>query len=253
MDVRKKFHKLFNSGILFLMTCMGFFCVVARVVGNCDDKGESSWSHFLVCRQLCLRSGRFSGLLHGFLAQSVGLVGDNGGFGPGVTQKNVAASLWQEAQSFPLAPKVQTQTDGKKPSKVSSCRGSVRTRQLFIGTLPCVSFTSLNQDAFMAKNADSDTLRLTGRQSKNVEEKWCEIVQLGCMSQDSHLSKSILREERKLGSNHTANSSRARGTTSNLGNQGSIARSFSKSVNFMSAIRPLPDLRRGHKRKFCIK
>ena len=28
---------------------------------------------------------------------------------------------------------------------------------------------------------------------------------------------------------------------------------FFLSVNFMSAIRPLPDLRRGHKRKFCIK
>ena len=36
---------------------------------------------------------------------------------------------------------------------------SVRTRHVLIGTLPCVSITSLNQDAHMATNVISDTLR----------------------------------------------------------------------------------------------
>ena len=34
---------------------------------------------------------------------------------------------------------------------------TVRTRHVIIGTLRCVSITSLNQDARMATNADSDT------------------------------------------------------------------------------------------------
>ena len=43
----------------------------------------------------------------------------------------------------------------------------------FLGTLPCVSMTRLNQDANMATNADSNTLRLMCSPEK-VEEKWCE-------------------------------------------------------------------------------
>ena len=39
---------------------------------------------------------------------------------------------------------------------------SVRTRHVIIGTLPCVSIASLTQDAHVAKNTDSDTLRLMG-------------------------------------------------------------------------------------------
>ena len=39
---------------------------------------------------------------------------------------------------------------------------SVRTRYVIFGTLPCVSRTSLNQDANVAKKADFDTLRLMG-------------------------------------------------------------------------------------------
>ena len=79
-----------------------------------------------------------------------------------------------------LPPRVQAQTDGKKPSKGSGRRGkslshtrnripcrhflmeSVRTNHVIIGTLPCVSSTSPGQDAHMAKHADSDTLRLMG-------------------------------------------------------------------------------------------
>ena len=38
----------------------------------------------------------------------------------------------------------------------------VRTSHVIIGTLPCVSIISLNQDANMAKHAETDTLRLMG-------------------------------------------------------------------------------------------
>ena len=67
---------------------------------------------------------------------------------------------------------------------------SARTLHVFVGTLPCVSVTSLHQDAKMSKNADSDTL-------EEVEEKQCkgsvalltESAHMGCVSQDSHPSK----------------------------------------------------------------
>ena len=86
---------------------------------------------------------------------------------------------------------------------------SVRTRRIIVDTLPCVSITSLNQDVHVAKNADSDTLRLM------AEEKVCgkgsvallkESVQLGCVSHDSHPTKSVLRKEEKWGSKHTVKS-----------------------------------------------
>ena len=38
-----------------------------------------------------------------------------------------------------------------------SSRESVRARHVIIGTLPCVSIASLNQDAYVAKRAESDT------------------------------------------------------------------------------------------------
>ena len=87
----------------------------------------------------------------------------------------------QEGQSSSPAPKANSQTDGKIPSKSSgSRRGAsysgtrgripcrnflrerVRIRHLINGILPCVSITSLNQDPNMATIADSDTLRLIG-------------------------------------------------------------------------------------------
>ena len=86
---------------------------------------------------------------------------------------------------------------------------SVRTRRIIVDTLPCVSITSRNQDVHVAKNADSDTLRLM------AEEKVCgkgsvallkESIQLGCVSHDSHPTKSILRKEEKWGSKHTVKS-----------------------------------------------
>ena len=110
------------------------------------------------------------------------------------------------------APKVQA-TEGKVPLEREtgfrdeiSLGESVRTRHIIIDTLPCVSITSRNQDAHMAKNADSDTLTLM------AEEKVCgkgsvallkESIQLGCVSHDSHPTKSFLRKEDKWGPKHT--------------------------------------------------
>ena len=44
---------------------------------------------------------------------------------------------------------------------------SVRSRRVLLGTLPCVSITSLNQDANMATNVNSDTMRLMESLAKN--------------------------------------------------------------------------------------
>ena len=52
---------------------------------------------------------------------------------------------------------------------------SLRESVVIIGTLPCVSVTSLNQDAFMEENVSSDMLTLR-RSPAKVEEKWCERI-----------------------------------------------------------------------------
>ena len=85
----------------------------------------------------------------------------------------------KEGQSSSLAPKKRRHTmTERNPQKVQVAEGtvlleeeaefradtslgeSVRTRHVITGTFPCVSITSLNQDAHMAKNAESDTLEL---------------------------------------------------------------------------------------------
>ena len=134
--------------------------------------------------------------------------GDSCSFSHGLASGN-RRDQRQEAQSSSLAPKVQTQTDGKKPSKVSSRREGVRTRQSIIGTLPCVSFTSLNQDALMAKNADSDTLRLMGSPSKKSKKNDVKLYNwVVCL-------KIPIRASLFYGIT-PSNSSRARGTTSKI-------------------------------------
>ena len=75
----------------------------------------------------------------------------------------------KKGQPSSPAPEAKAETDGKKPSKGSGRRGesllqqeaklrsdkslgeSVRIRHEIIGTLPCVSIASLNQDANMGK------------------------------------------------------------------------------------------------------
>ena len=70
----------------------------------------------------------------------------------------------------------------------------------------------------MAKNADSDMLRLRRSPAKNQRKVvrkeplhflLKESTQLGCVSQDSNLRKSFQREEGKLGSKHTVKFSKS--------------------------------------------
>ena len=60
---------------------------------------------------------------------------------------------------------------------------SARTRHVVIGTLPCVSITSLSQDAHMAKNADSDTKRLMG---SPVRSRRKVVSRISCLSGTWH-------------------------------------------------------------------
>ena len=134
----------------------------------------------------------------------------------------------QEGQSSSPAPKAKAQIDGKIPSKGSGLRGESSSGKG--GRIACrhflrrkctnpscyywhlwsVSITSLNQDANMAKRRfrhaavdgqPSKKSKKSGRKGSVASLK--ESLQLGCVSQDSHPSKSIQRKGRKLVSNHT--------------------------------------------------
>ena len=65
-----------------------------------------------------------------------------------------------------LTERYPQKSSGRRGESPSGTRGRIPYRHYLgrectasIDTLPCVSITSLNQDAHMAKNADSDTLR----------------------------------------------------------------------------------------------
>ena len=88
---------------------------------------------------------------------------------------------------------------------------------MIYGTLPCAMIISLNPDASMVTIVISDILRL---------------IQLGCVSQDRLQRKSILRENGKLGTNHTAKFSKTTmRRVKNLGTEGSIAGNHSTVRN----------------------
>ena len=79
-----------------------------------------------------------------------------------------------------------------------------------------------------------------------------ESFQLGCVAEDSHpiysteRGKIGIKSHRQIRQGHVA-------PHKNSGKKRSIVRSDSKSVNFMSAIRALPDLRKEHQTKLCNK
>ena len=101
--------------------------------------------------------------------------GDSCSFRHDLASGNICVER-QEGHSSSLAPKAKAQTDGQTP-KVQAAEEralleqeaefraeipseeSVRILHSIFGTLPCVFVTSLNQDAHMVINADSDTLR----------------------------------------------------------------------------------------------
>ena len=76
------------------------------------------------------------------------------------------------------------------------------------------------------KNADADMLRLRRSPAKNqrkvvrkdpLHDMLKESTQLGCVSQDSYLGKSIQREEENWDQNTPSNSPRAPGTKEKFG------------------------------------
>ena len=96
-----------------------------------------------------------------------------------------------------------------------------------------LQITSLNLDARMATNVDSDIVRLMGSPAKKKSKKsgvkgsvalLKESTQLGCVSQDSHPRKFILREVGRVGSNHTVKFSNGTWHHKKKGKKGSIAR-----------------------------
>ena len=101
------------------------------------------------------------------------------------------------------APKPQTQTDGRKPSKASCLRGespsgiegrqackisseeSVRIRRVIIGILPFVKITKQNRDANSATNVCSHMLRLTASPVKSRRKK---LTRISCFTGRVHTS-----------------------------------------------------------------
>ena len=150
----------------------------------------------------------------------------------------------RQAQSSSLAPKVQTQIDGRKPSKGVRMRAKVtaeeiaQIRRVSIGNSPvCQNFKYESGckfgDKCLFRHTEADG------QPSEKSKKCCgkgsvaspkESKQLGCVSQDAEPpKKSSLRKRGKLGSNFTVTF--CQGTWHHLkksGKKGSIARSYSK-------------------------
>ena len=143
-----------------------------------------------------------------------------------IASGNSGSGQTREGQSSSPAPNSRAQTDGKIPSKSSGRRGesrsgtragfraeissgeSVRTRHVIVGTLPCVSITSLNHDAHMAKKCRFRHVEADGQPSKESTQR-CVKDQLPCQGVHTiglrvsrFSSKSILRTEGLLGSTH---------------------------------------------------
>ena len=100
--------------------------------------------------------------------------------------------------------------------KLSGTRGKIPCRNILWGkctypSLPCVSITSLNQECkyddksrFRHVEGDGQPIKKSNKGGvKGSVASLKESILLGCVSQDSHPRKSILRKEGKLGSHHT--------------------------------------------------
>ena len=145
----------------------------------------------------------------------------------GVQEETLAVSATEEivdkAQSSSPAPKTQTQIDGRKPSKGFGPRGESLSGKK--GQKACKNLSSKGTCANSSyyywhgancsecKVGDQCLTRHTeadgqpSKKSKKSDRKGSvaslkESVQMGCVSQDSHPRKPILRKEVKLGSNH---------------------------------------------------
>ena len=92
-----------------------------------------------------------------------------------------------------------------------SLRESVRVRHVIIGALLCVSIASLKKGCTCGEKCRFRHVEADGQPSKKSQKSVVkgsvalskESKHLGCVSQDSHPRKLVLRKEGKLGSNHT--------------------------------------------------
>ena len=137
---------------------------------------------------------------------------------------------------------------------------SVRIRRVFCGTLR-VSITSLNRDANMATNVDSDTLRLMGSPEKSRRElvekdqlPHCRSLYHWVVCLKILIRENLCNGKREIWDQITPSvSPRARGTTWKLGKERVHRQATFRSVNLTSAIRALPDVRKERKTKPCTR
>ena len=132
----------------------------------------------------------------------------------------------------------------------------VRIRHLIIGTLPRVSITSLNQDANMATNVDSDTLRLMVSPAKC--HRWCGriscfikgVYTIGlCVSRfSSEKIYSTGRRQIGIKSHSQIIQRHLAPKKKNSGRNGSIARNC---LNLLSVVRARQNSVKYHMRRPC--
>ena len=148
-----------------------------------------------------------------------------------------------------------------KGARFRAVTKTVKTRHVNCGILPCVKTSSLRPDAFLEENVYSDMLRLRRSPARSQRK----VVRKDQLHDHRNLHnwsvslKFLIREsvfhvkKQNWDQNTPSNSSKARDTTSKFGNEGSIARSYSKARTLKTAIRALPDLRKEHETKPCSK
>ena len=186
----------------------------------------------------------------------------------------------KKGESSSLAPKAKAQTDGQIPSKssgsrgesLSGTRGKIPCRN-FLGrkyTCPscnfshppvCLKFKSASRCKYGDKCRFFSHVEVDGQPSKKSKKSggrnplpcWrSSYTWVVCL-------KITIRENLFYGKKENwnqitpSNSPRVRGTTSKFGKERVHREELFKSVNFMSAIRALPDLRKEHKTKRCTK
>ena len=120
--------------------------------------------------------------------------------------------LTEENPRKVLVPEDRIPLAGKAGNRAKkSSKGLVRIRRVIFGILPYVKFTNLTRDANSATNvcsghtvADGQPIQKSNKSGGESSVALLkESLQLGCVSQDYPLKKSILRESGKWGSNPT--------------------------------------------------
>ena len=130
-----------------------------------------------------------------------------------------------------------------------------KIRHVDSGILPCVKTTSLRPDAYVAKNADSDMLRLR----RSPAKKQRKVVRKDQLHYRRSLHnwvvclKILIREnlfyvkKEDWDQNTPSNSPRAPGTKEKFGKERVHCEESSQSVNLMSVVFARPNSEKDHK------